>query len=80
MLQFRIKELMAEQERRTGERVTYAIIHEATGIWPRSLSALATNKAKKVGVKSIANLCRFFQCQPGDLMVYVPDEVDRRVS
>ena len=73
MIQFRIKELMAERERKTGERVTYDIIHQATGIWPRSLSALATNKARKVGVETISQLCHYFNCQPGELMVYVPD-------
>jgi len=74
MIQFRIKELMAERERRTGDRVTYALIHQDTGIWPRSLSALATNKAKKVGVKTISELCRYFECQPGELLVYIPDD------
>ena len=73
MIKSRLKELMAERERQTGDRVTYAKIHEATGIWPRGLSTLATNQQKHVGLNTISRLCEYFDCQVGDLLVYVPD-------
>lgn len=29
-----------------------------------------------VGIKGINEICRLLNCQPGDLMVYVPDDAD----
>jgi DNA-binding Xre family transcriptional regulator len=69
-LQFRIKELMAQMERKTGHPVTYESIREATGLSPNTLSLLATGKAKMVGIASIERLLAFFNCAPGDLMVW----------
>ena len=76
MIQSRLKELMAQRERRTGQRVTYAAIHQETGIWPRTLSTLATNNQKLVGLDTLDRLCAYFGCQVGDLLVYVPDAED----
>ena len=69
-LQFRIKELMAQMERKTGQAVTYETIREATGLSPNTLSTLATGKARMVGIGSIERLLAFFNCEPGDLMVW----------
>jgi DNA-binding Xre family transcriptional regulator len=69
-LQFRIKELMAERERKTGENVTYAIINEVTGVSPNTLSTMARGKVKMVGVGTIEKLLDYFGCQPNDLMVF----------
>jgi len=74
MIQSRLKELMAQRERRIGERVTYAAIHKATGIWPRTLSTLATNNQKMVALDTLDRLCAYFECEVGDLLVYVPVE------
>ena len=32
------------------------------------------NSGKGLDHRSINKLCKFFNCQPGDLMTYVPDE------
>lgn len=70
VLQFRIKELMAERERRTGQGVTYKSINEATGISPNTLSTMANNKIKMVGISVIERLLDFFGCDVADLIVY----------
>lgn len=69
-LKFRIKELIAERERKTGENVTYLIIYEATKISPNTLSAMATGKMKMVGIGTIERLLDYFDCNVSDLVVY----------
>ena len=69
-LQFRIRELMAEKRRLTGEAVTYETITDATGISPNTLSLLANNKPKMVGISVIGRLLDYFGCDVDELMVY----------
>lgn len=72
-LQFRIRELMAERSRLTGETVTYEIITQATGISSNTLSLLARGKPKMVGISVIERLLDFFGVSAGELMVYNRD-------
>ena len=68
-LKFRLKEIVAERERRTGHRITYEAITDATGISPNTLSTVANNKVRMIGLETINRLCVFLECSPGDLMV-----------
>jgi putative transcriptional regulator len=47
---------------------------EATGISRGALRLLYWDKAKKLDFDILARLCKVLNCQPGDLLVYVPDE------
>ena len=42
------------------------------GINPKVVDALSKNN--NVNVSTIMQLCKLLDCQPGDLMEYVPDE------
>ena len=44
------------------------------GITPANLSILKNNKARAVRVSTLEALCRELECQPADLLEYVPDE------
>lgn len=39
-----------------------------------NLSILKNNKAKAVRLTTLDAICRALDCQPGDLLEYVPDE------
>jgi putative transcriptional regulator len=39
-----------------------------------NLSILKTNKAKAIRFSTLESICRVLDCQPGDLLEYVPDE------
>ena len=39
-----------------------------------NLSILKTNKAKAIRFTTLESICRELQCQPGDLLEYIPDE------
>ncbi len=44
------------------------------GINPKVVDALSKNK--NVNVSSIMDLCKLLNCQPSDIMEYIPDEND----
>jgi len=54
--------------------------HKASGdlakeieITPANLSILKNNKAKAVRFSTLDALCRALDCQPGDILEYIPD-------
>ena len=51
---------------------------EKVGITPANLSILKNNKAKAVRLSTLAALCRALDCQPADLLEYVPGEEDEK--
>lgn len=46
---------------------------EKLGITPANLSILKTGKAKAVKLTTMEGLCKALDCQPGDLLEYVPE-------
>ena len=47
---------------------------EAIGITLPNLSILKTNKARAIRFTTLDAICRELNCQPGDLLEYIPDE------
>ena len=47
---------------------------EAVDIALPNLSILKTNKARAIRFSTLDSICRELECQPGDLLEYVPDE------
>ena len=71
MIQCRLRELMAIKGRGERRRITYDDIFAQTGIAKTTLTKLANERAAMVGMSVMARLCDYFDCQPGDLFVYV---------
>ena len=74
MLRFRLKELLAEKEFRERRVITLKEVAEATGINRMTLSKIANHPGSTTVSDHLDKLCRYFNCQVGDLAVYVPDE------
>lgn len=49
---------------------------EAIDITLANLSILKTNKARAIRFSTLEAICKELDCQPGDLLEYIPDEVD----
>ncbi len=47
---------------------------QAIGITEQNLSLLKGGKVKGVRFETLAAICSHLQCQPGDLLEYVPDK------
>ncbi len=49
---------------------------EKIDITPANLSVLKTGKAKAIRFSTLEALCRVLKCQPGDVLEYLPDEIE----
>jgi putative transcriptional regulator len=47
---------------------------EAIDITLPNLSILKTNKAKAIRFSTLESICHELDCQPGDLLEYIPDD------
>ena len=43
-------------------------------ITPANLSILKNNKAKAIRFSTLNAICKELNCQPGDILEYIPDE------
>ncbi len=46
---------------------------EAVGITIQNLSILKTGKARAIRFSTLDAICRYLNCQPGDVLEYVPE-------
>lgn len=60
-------------------RLTLTELADRIGITIANLSVLKTNKARAIRFSTLDALCRELQCQPSDLLEWVPGE-DEPVS
>lgn len=49
-------------------------LSDLIGITQQNLSVLKSGKAKAIRLSTLESICRHLDCQPGDLMLYVPDK------
>jgi len=73
MIRFRLKELIADLEFRTGQRVTLEEISKATGIHRTTLSKIANTRGYNTTTDNVDKICAFFDCKVEQLMERVPD-------
>ena len=59
--------MMAKRKMSSGE------LAERIGVSPTNLSILKTGKAKAVRFTTLEAICAALDCQPGDILEYVPD-------
>ena len=68
MIKFKVKIMLAIRE------MTQKELAEKTGIRPPTVSAICTGAVKHLPVDALDKICSVLQCQPADLMEYLPDE------
>lgn len=66
MIVFHVAELMGKH------RLTKKALSDITGIRPNTIAALWKGEAKRIEVEHIERLCVALNCQPGDLLEYIP--------
>jgi len=53
-------------------RMTLTELSETVGITLANLSILKTGKARAIRFSTLDSICRALQCQPGDLLEFLP--------
>ena len=62
--------MMAKRKMSLGE------LSQRVDVTMANLSILKNNKAKAVRFSTLEAICKALDCQPGDILEYVPDEAD----
>ncbi len=68
---FKLKALIEQKEIVDKRKITYRNIADEAGVSTNTLTQMANQNMKQVGLITIDKLCGYFGCQPGDLMVYI---------
>jgi putative transcriptional regulator len=61
--------MLAKRKRRLGD------LADAIGISIQNLSVLKTGRARAVRFSTLSAICRELDCQPGDILEFVPGEL-----
>ena len=67
MIVINVDVMLARRKMSSGE------LAQRVGITAANLSILKTGKAKAIRFSTLESLCQALDCQPGDLLAYVPD-------
>ena len=67
MIKFKVKVMLAVRE------MTQKELAEKTGIRPPTVSAICLGTVKHLPIEALDKICRVLDCQPSDLMEYIPD-------
>jgi len=68
MILINLDVMMAKRKMSLGE------LSERVGITLANLSILKNNRAKAVRFSTLDAICRALDCQPSDILEYIPDE------
>lgn len=75
MIVLRLDRMLAQR------KVNSKDLAERIGISPVNLSRIKTGKISAVRFSTLDAICQALDCQPGDLLEYIPDdEVDDRMG
>ena len=68
VLRVKLREVMEEHRRRTGERMTYELLAVRTGLARTTIESIAARSAYNTRLSTIEKLCRALGCAPGELL------------
>ncbi|WP_175265204.1 helix-turn-helix domain-containing protein [Lacticaseibacillus nasuensis] len=72
MIIIKLDELLARRH------MTLTALADAVDITVANLSILKTGKGKAIRFSTLGRLCAVLQCQPGELLAYVPGDEKKR--
>lgn len=70
-IRYHLKALLADAN------MTQKELAEVTGIRPPTISALCLGKVKQLPIGVLEKICTVLNCQPGDILEYVPDKSEQ---
>lgn len=74
MIRFHLKQLIADAEFEQDRRITLDEIAKESGIHRTTLSKIANQRGYNTTTGNIDKLCRFFGCEVGELVEYLPEQ------
>lgn len=71
MIRVELNVMMAKRNITTGK------LAKLVGITPANISILKTGKARAIRFSTLEKICQVLDCQPGDILRYVPESNDQ---
>ena len=73
MIRVKLRQAMNRYRDKTGERLTYEVLAERTGLSRATLESLGTREDYNARLSTIELLCTEFECDPGELLEWVAE-------
>jgi putative transcriptional regulator len=73
-----IHERNTERVKRGKKPLTIRQIAKHSGVSTSAITGLTTNRIARYDSATLQALCRFFNCTPGDILEYIPEDEDFR--
>jgi putative transcriptional regulator len=74
MIRSQLKLLIAQKELKERRSISYRVIEREADVPASTLSRLATDKMTRFEAETLSALCKYFECDIGDLLRYESDE------
>ena len=75
MIRFRLTELIPDKAFKERRVVSMSEVAAATGIHRATLSKIANQPGTNISTDLVDKLCRYFECQPGNVLTDIEEEV-----
>ncbi len=72
-LAIKLREAMLAYKRHTGERMTYEILAERTGLATGTLQNMGSRPRYNASLATLARICKALDVTPGDLLELIDD-------
>ncbi len=76
MIRIKLRSLLDDKSFREQRRIQLIEISEETGISRSTLTRIINSPGHGTNLETIDALCNFLECQPGDLLEYIPTSTD----
>lgn len=73
MIRIKLVQLLDEKAFKERRRITLSEVAEKTGIGRATLTRIANVAGNVTNTDTIDALCEYFDCQPGELLMHIPD-------
>jgi putative transcriptional regulator len=73
MIRVLFRQHLDEKSFRERRRITLLEVSERTGISRPTLTRIVNCKGYNTNTKAIDALCKYFECEPGELLRYIPE-------
>ena len=68
MIKSKLRVVLADRE------MTLKRLQEITGLQPKTLTKINTGIIERYPIHAMDAICKALDCQPGDLLRYIPDD------
>ena len=74
MIRIKLRQVLDDRSFERKKKITVREVAEGSGLSSATLARVLNQPGYNTRLEVIDSLCRFLQCQPGDLLEYVEDE------